>query len=393
MYKTTNMQGTDLGLAQSFEQTENLDTQDNTTNNNFQDIEAFLERVLVQNPVSIDADLVPSVLSRGLGLNNDSSSIGQQGSNDRRVTSGKLWSSVSNDAQGATGNNNNTTNGIPKRGSASDKARIPHGKHKREDTNATPSTKIDNNDAELKAVSFEERNELGGWKKKPRGPGLEGKRWASDKADDTMRGTSKKKVHGHKNKNQKQMQWNQDLQQQLTRQQMQQQMQQVQQQQMQQQLQQMQQQYNAPGANSPFGLMPPPPYLFASQQQPFSHLPYPYQMTTPDGRRIGMYPGMDQVTGTEATDQDHATKRSRLIWTDTLHQRFLEAVERCGGIDHALPKAIMKDMKVEGLTRENVSSHLQKYRLRLKKSDRNGGDDDDEHYDAAKAKETDKGNL
>ena len=107
-----------------------------------------------------------------------------------------------------------------------------------------------------------------------------------------------------------------------------------------------------------------------------------------------MYPGMDQVTGTQATDQDHATKRSRLIWTDTLHQRFLEAVERCGGIDHALPKAIMKDMKVEGLTRENVSSHLQKYRLRLKKSERDGGGDDedeDEHHDAAK--ETDKGNL
>ena len=128
------MQGTEL--AQTFEQT---DTPDNTINNNFQDIEAFLERVLVQNPVSIDAELVPPLLSRGLGLNNDSSSVGQQGSNgnDRRVTSGKPWSSVSNDAQGATGNNNITANAMHKIHTGKNL----HGKHALDETNATLCTK------------------------------------------------------------------------------------------------------------------------------------------------------------------------------------------------------------------------------------------------------------
>ena len=32
----------------------------------------------------------------------------------------------------------------------------------------------------------------------------------------------------------------------------------------------------------------------------------------------------------------------RLIWTNELHQRFVEAVEATGGLDKALPKAIMK---------------------------------------------------
>ncbi len=37
------------------------------------------------------------------------------------------------------------------------------------------------------------------------------------------------------------------------------------------------------------------------------------------------------------------------------------------GVDKAVPKTIMQLMKVDGLTRENVASHLQKYRLSLKK--------------------------
>ena len=32
----------------------------------------------------------------------------------------------------------------------------------------------------------------------------------------------------------------------------------------------------------------------------------------------------------------------RLLWTNELHQRFVEAVEVTGGLDKALPKAIMK---------------------------------------------------
>lgn len=59
-------------------------------------------------------------------------------------------------------------------------------------------------------------------------------------------------------------------------------------------------------------------------------------------------------------------KRPRLVWTPRLHRRFVEVVEKVG-VDKAAPKTVMQMMGVSGLTRENVASHLQKYRLLLKK--------------------------
>ncbi len=38
------------------------------------------------------------------------------------------------------------------------------------------------------------------------------------------------------------------------------------------------------------------------------------------------------------------------------------------GVKNAVPKTILQMMNVEGMTRENVASHLQKYRLNLKKA-------------------------
>ena len=61
-----------------------------------------------------------------------------------------------------------------------------------------------------------------------------------------------------------------------------------------------------------------------------------------------------------------AAKRPRLVWTKALHQRFVEAVEKLGE-RKAVPKSIMQHMGVEGLTRENVASHLQKYRQYIKR--------------------------
>lgn len=59
-------------------------------------------------------------------------------------------------------------------------------------------------------------------------------------------------------------------------------------------------------------------------------------------------------------------KRPRLVWTPELHKRFVDAVTHLG-VRTAVPKTIMQLMNVEGLTRENVASHLQKYRLYLKR--------------------------
>ena len=54
-------------------------------------------------------------------------------------------------------------------------------------------------------------------------------------------------------------------------------------------------------------------------------------------------------------------KSQRVIWTKALHKRFIKAVDKLGGRD-AVPKKIMEVMQVPGLSRENVASHLQKYR-------------------------------
>ncbi|KAH7437555.1 hypothetical protein KP509_05G078100 [Ceratopteris richardii] len=69
------------------------------------------------------------------------------------------------------------------------------------------------------------------------------------------------------------------------------------------------------------------------------------------------------------TDEQSARtlKKPRLVWTSQLHKRFVDAVAQLG-IKNAVPKTIMQLMNVDGLTRENVASHLQKYRLYLKRS-------------------------
>ncbi|KAK9070359.1 hypothetical protein SSX86_010761 [Deinandra increscens subsp. villosa] len=59
-------------------------------------------------------------------------------------------------------------------------------------------------------------------------------------------------------------------------------------------------------------------------------------------------------------------KKTKVIWTKDLHNKFLEAIGKLG-IDNAVPKKIIELMKVEGLTRDHVASHLQKYRMLSKK--------------------------
>ncbi|KAM7511627.1 hypothetical protein LguiB_010502 [Lonicera macranthoides] len=66
-------------------------------------------------------------------------------------------------------------------------------------------------------------------------------------------------------------------------------------------------------------------------------------------------------------NEDSGTqKRPRVVWSIELHRKFVAAVNQLG-IDKAFPKRILDMMNVEGLTRENVASHLQKYRLYLKR--------------------------
>eukprot|EP00850_Spirogloea_muscicola_P009127 SM000050S17052 [mRNA] locus=s50:741691:746776:+ [translate_table: standard] len=74
-----------------------------------------------------------------------------------------------------------------------------------------------------------------------------------------------------------------------------------------------------------------------------------------------------EPTGFDEDDNDPgALKKARVVWSVELHQQFVNAVNQLG-IDKAVPKKVLEMMNVSGLTRENVASHLQKYRLYLKR--------------------------
>ncbi|KAK8916313.1 Two-component response regulator ARR11 [Platanthera zijinensis] len=59
-----------------------------------------------------------------------------------------------------------------------------------------------------------------------------------------------------------------------------------------------------------------------------------------------------------------AAKKARVIWSVDLHQKFVNAVDQIG-FHKVGPKKILDLMNVPGLTRENIASHLQKYRMYL----------------------------
>ncbi|RRT38376.1 hypothetical protein B296_00055729, partial [Ensete ventricosum] len=65
--------------------------------------------------------------------------------------------------------------------------------------------------------------------------------------------------------------------------------------------------------------------------------------------------------------QQQLPRKARRCWSSELHRRFVLALEQLGGAQVATPKQIRELMKVDGLTNDEVKSHLQKYRLHTRK--------------------------
>ncbi|KAI3730561.1 hypothetical protein L1987_61732 [Smallanthus sonchifolius] len=59
-------------------------------------------------------------------------------------------------------------------------------------------------------------------------------------------------------------------------------------------------------------------------------------------------------------DKGRSNKKERRCWSPELHRRFLHALQQLGGAHVATPKQIKEIMNVNGLTSDEIKSHLQK---------------------------------
>ncbi|KAL2926381.1 Myb family transcription factor EFM [Bienertia sinuspersici] len=73
------------------------------------------------------------------------------------------------------------------------------------------------------------------------------------------------------------------------------------------------------------------------------------------------------TTPTSGTTTSQTHRKARRCWSPDLHRRFVNALQMLGGSQVATPKQIRELMKVDGLTNDEVKSHLQKYRLHTRR--------------------------
>ena len=57
--------------------------------------------------------------------------------------------------------------------------------------------------------------------------------------------------------------------------------------------------------------------------------------------------------------QQQSARKQRRCWSPELHRRFVNALQQLGGSQAATPKQIRELMQVDGLTNDEVKSHLQ----------------------------------
>ncbi|KAK7392816.1 hypothetical protein VNO78_21264 [Psophocarpus tetragonolobus] len=92
--------------------------------------------------------------------------------------------------------------------------------------------------------------------------------------------------------------------------------------------------------------LPAAQFSFSSQQE----------MLSPTG-------SMSTTSGNSISNGPVVSNKTRIRWTQELHEKFVECVNRLGGAEKATPKAILRLMESDGLTIFHIKSHLQKYRI------------------------------
>ncbi|GJM96725.1 hypothetical protein PR202_ga13588 [Eleusine coracana subsp. coracana] len=70
----------------------------------------------------------------------------------------------------------------------------------------------------------------------------------------------------------------------------------------------------------------------------------------------------------QTQQQQQQARKTRRCWSPELHRKFVAALHQLGGPQVATPKQIREVMQVDGLTNDEVKSHLQKYRLHNRRS-------------------------
>ncbi|CAN8328194.1 unnamed protein product [Cochlearia groenlandica] len=119
---------------------------------------------------------------------------------------------------------------------------------------------------------------------------------------------------------------------------------------------------NQRGAFLPFNPPPPPP--------PLAPLPLLPLMTPTSDIRIEQnhhHHHHHQEFNKPLHSHHTQKKEQRRRWSQELHRKFVDALHRLGGSQVATPKQIRDLMQVDGLTNDEVKSHLQKYRMHIRK--------------------------
>ncbi|CAK7329810.1 unnamed protein product [Dovyalis caffra] len=78
-------------------------------------------------------------------------------------------------------------------------------------------------------------------------------------------------------------------------------------------------------------------------------------------------PNSDSNLRNGPQSQQQNARKQRRCWSPELHRRFVNALHQLGGSQAATPKQIRELMQVDGLTNDEVKSHLQKYRLHTRR--------------------------